>query len=126
MRKMIYSISIFLFLFVLSTAFYNSYQVSLLKAQVREMEQLEVAEEESFEEDMTDTVHVDTPTVEQGYYLMEQDGCVYVYLGDKVTLYEKTSISLGSLPQSLQEEICQGKHLASELELYSFLENYSS
>ncbi len=126
MRKMIYSVSVFLFLFVLSTAFYNSYQVSLLKAQVREMEQLEMAEEVPSTQEETDTVNVDTPTVEQGYYLMEKDGCVYVYLGDKKTLYEKTSISLGSLPQSLQEEICQGKHLASELELYSFLENYSS
>lgn len=138
MRKLIYSASVFLFLFVLSTAFYNSYQVSQLRAQVQELEsdrteyarneeqeeaESEISVPESVEED---TMMADTTTAEQGFYLLEKDGMVFVYKGDKTTLYESTSIPMTILPQKLQTEIKSGKYLKSELELYSFLENYSS
>lgn len=137
MRKLIYSASVFLFLFVLSTAFYNSYQVSQLRAQVQELEsdrteyarneeeepEPEPSEPKSAEED---TMTADTATTEQGFYLLEENGMVFVYKGDKITLYESTSIPLSILPEKLQTEIKSGKYLKSELELYSFLENYSS
>lgn len=118
MRKLIYGFSVFLFLFVLSTAFYNSYQVSLLKAQVREMEEAAQEQEE--------VLRVNTTTVESGYYLKNVGGYVYVYRGDGKTLYEPTGIAVDSLPTKLRGEVRQGKHLTSELELYGFLENYSS
>ena len=51
---------------------------------------------------------------------------VSVYHGDRTTLYETTGISVDILPANLQEEIRAGKYVKSELELYSFLENYSS
>lgn len=138
MRKLIYSASVFLFLFVLSTAFYNSYQVSQLRAQVQELEsdRTEYARNEEQEEAESeisvpepveeDTMMADTTTAEQGFYLLEKDGMVFVYKGDKTTLYESTSIPMTILPQKLQTEIKSGKYLKSELELYSFLENYSS
>lgn len=141
MRKLIYSASVLMFLFVLSTAFYNSYRVSQLRAQVQEMEadRTEYAKKEPEETSIPEitasqdadaakdnTLQADTATVEQGFYLMEEDGMVYVYKGDKETLYESTSIPMTILPQKLQTEIEDGKYLKSELELYSFLENYSS
>lgn len=117
MRKLIYGISLFIFLFLLSTAYYNSYEVSRLKAQVREMEEKEVPLE---------SLTVESETARHGYYLMNNEGMVYVYQGDKTTLYEQTTISLKDLPAKLQDEISEGKYLQSEMELYSFLENYSS
>ena len=42
------------------------------------------------------------------------------------TIYEYTEIHIRDLPQELQEEICLGKWLYSEEELFDFLENYSS
>lgn len=60
------------------------------------------------------------------YYLMEEDGYVYVYLGDRLTLFERTSIRTETLPESLKEEIKKGKPVRDMEELFSFLENYSS
>lgn len=67
-----------------------------------------------------------TRTDYETYYLVEEEGMVAVYKGDKETLYEPTQISVSSLPQLLQEEIKSGKYVDSQEELYNFLENYSS
>lgn len=64
--------------------------------------------------------------VEYSYYLVEEFGYVNIYNADQETIYEYTEISIGDLPQELQEEICTGKGVLSEQELYDFLENYSS
>lgn len=63
---------------------------------------------------------------EVSYYLIEEFGYVNIYLADKETLYEYTDIAIGLLPEELQQEICLGKAVAGEQELYDFLENYSS
>lgn len=60
------------------------------------------------------------------YYLVEEFGYVNIYLQDKKTVYEFTDIKIGDLPHELQDEICTGKGVANEQELYDFLENYSS
>lgn len=60
------------------------------------------------------------------YYLVEEFGYVNIYLADKESLYEYTDITIDSLPEDLQLEICTGKGVTSEQELYDFLENYSS
>ena len=60
------------------------------------------------------------------YILFAEEGYVAVYHADKKTLYASTDILLASLPQDLQAEITEGKVIASEEQLYSFLENYSS
>lgn len=115
MHKLIYSIGIFVFLLVLSSAFYSSYQVNTLKAEVQDLKSQNEALSQA-----------DTATADQGYYLLEKDGYVCVYKSDQITLYESTSIKMDSLPDKLREEIESGKYLESELKLYSFLENYSS
>lgn len=60
------------------------------------------------------------------YYLLKEGDYVYVYLDDKTTLYETTSIRVDTLPEALQQEVKNGKSLATEHDLYNFLENYSS
>ncbi len=62
----------------------------------------------------------------EGFYLMVADHFIVVYHEDKSTLYMNTDILLDLLPDSLQREIMEGKYVASEEELYLFLESYSS
>lgn len=61
-----------------------------------------------------------------GYYLMVADHLVVVYREDKRTLYMNTDILLEDLDDALQAQIIQGKYMASEEEVYHFLESYSS
>lgn len=63
---------------------------------------------------------------EEGYYLCEMQGFVVVFLSDRQTIYELTEIPLTDLPEEVQQEIASGKYIATEDELYGFLENYSS
>lgn len=65
-------------------------------------------------------------TEEYCYYLLEVNGYVVVYLNDKKTIYEYTSIDVESLPVLLQNEVKNGKYIKDIEELYGFLENYSS
>ena len=60
------------------------------------------------------------------YYLLEENGVINVYLGDRQTLFEKTSIRLSQLPEEIREEVQRGKPVEDKKALYSFLENYSS
>ena len=70
-----------------------------------------------------DAVQAET---EYTYYLIEEFGYVNIYNADQETIYEYTEISIGDLPEELQQEICTGKGVVTEQELYDFLENYSS
>ncbi len=62
----------------------------------------------------------------QGFYLMVTDHFIVVYEEDRSTLYMNTDILLERLPDVLQRQIMEGKFVASEEELYLFLESYSS
>lgn len=63
---------------------------------------------------------------EEGFYLCELQGFVAVYLSDKTTIYEFTEIPVTDLPAEVQQEVAEGKYIATIKELYAFLENYSS
>ncbi len=60
------------------------------------------------------------------YILVEEDGYVAVYRGDRETLFSSTDIRISDLPEELQEEIREGKGIETEAQLYNFLESYSS
>ena len=60
------------------------------------------------------------------FFIKEADGLVNIYREDGTTLYETTDIPVSLLPESLRQEISAGKGVATEQELYDFLENYSS
>lgn len=63
---------------------------------------------------------------EDGFYLCELQGFVVVYLSDRKTIYEFTEIPVTDLPEEVQQEVADGKYIATVKELYAFLENYSS
>lgn len=113
-----YGIGILLCTAIMCGAYWVSYQYIA--------EEPEVQIEESTEEVKTAPVNANNDEQVYKYYLREVDGVVYVYLGDKETLFETTSISVNQLPEALREEIKKGKPLQDEHELYNFLENYSS
>ncbi|MDO5389648.1 MAG: hypothetical protein Q4F24_00980 [Eubacteriales bacterium] len=125
MHRWFYSIGVFLLLCLFSFAGYNYHQVNVLRAQVQQIQEKQ-EETDNRAEVSEETKYVETAAEEGGYYLVEENGVVSVYQADRITLYETTGISLDMLPVKLQEEIKAGKYVKSELELYSFLENYSS
>lgn len=61
-----------------------------------------------------------------GYYICLKGGQIVVYEADRKTIFEYTDIVYDGLPEDLQEEIAEGKYIADQKALYSFLENYSS
>lgn len=60
------------------------------------------------------------------FYLVNEKNYVVVYCDDLRTVYMNTNIMLDSLPDALKQEIIQNKYIATEEELYNFLESYSS
>lgn len=60
------------------------------------------------------------------FYLVNEKNFVVVYCDDLKTVYMNTNISLDTLPDELKQEIIQNKYIATEEELYNFLESYSS
>lgn len=63
---------------------------------------------------------------ETGYIISEKDGYVIVYLSDKKTVYEYTTIEIQYLPENIQKELKKGKPVEDVGQVYGFLENYSS
>ena len=67
-----------------------------------------------------------TVDLEECFYIKGTDGYVTVYLADKETVYEYTSIPVSELPNEVQEELKTGKKVMNIGQVYGFLENYSS
>lgn len=61
-----------------------------------------------------------------GYYIMLQDGSVYIFEADKKTIYYKTDLVYEKLPPRIQKELIAGKYMDTEIKVYHFLESYSS
>lgn len=60
------------------------------------------------------------------YCLVVENGYITVYYLDMKTVYSYTDIALASLPEDVQQEVIDGKQIASLQDLYNFLETYSS
>lgn len=60
------------------------------------------------------------------YYIKDSDGYVTVYMADKETVYEYTTILTRELPKDVQKELQKGKKVDTMGQVYGFLENYSS
>lgn len=119
--KQRYVIGFFIFIIALLTildiGYYASYQIYKQNTTAKVEEK--TADEPNLPADGSATKNV-------GYYLAEQNGYIIVYLSDKETVYQYTTIQLTDLPMQTQNEIRQTKHVPSTQELYAFLENYSS
>lgn len=82
---------------------------------------------ELFSQDKIKVVRIYDSTPEpKGYYIMAVDHEVSIYKSDKKTLYFKTDIKLEDLPGKVQQEVIDGKYMESEVQIYHFLESYSS
>ena len=105
-----------------------AYQFTFQKAKERAQAEQKTEEEERKEtEAEEESVTADGAALKEDcYYLMEVNGYVVVFLSDKKTAYDYTSIEVSSLPATLQNEIKNGKYIESTELLYSFLESYSS
>lgn len=60
------------------------------------------------------------------YYIMDRDGYIKVYYGDKKTLYENTGIKTDTLPDTEKKNLEAGICVDDKDELLSILEGYSS
>lgn len=68
----------------------------------------------------------DTTQGATGFYIMEVNGEICVFDHDKETLYFKTGLHPESLPAEVRHELKEGKFMDSELQVYHFIESYSS
>lgn len=57
---------------------------------------------------------------------MEVNGEVCVFEHDRTTLYFKTGLRVEHLPADVRYELQKGKFMDSELQVYHFIESYSS
>ena len=68
----------------------------------------------------------DTTQGTTGFYMMEVDGEVCVFEHAKTTLYFRTGLKVEDLPADVRYELKEGKFMDSELQVYHFIESYSS
>ena len=60
------------------------------------------------------------------YFMIYQYGRMVVYHSDRRTVYDYPDIKLYDLPLELQCQVIAGMEIKDEVELYDFLQNYSS
>lgn len=106
-----YSIGLFVGIIILFILFILAYRVSYNRA----LDKHEAKAQESLSDE---EAHC--------YYIMELDGYLTVYEGDKKTVYEYTTIPVKDLPNQLQKDIKNGLKVTSLRQVYGILENYSS
>ena len=68
----------------------------------------------------------DTTRELSGFYILEVNGEICVYKENKTTLYFKTGLRSEDLPPDVRYEVQKGKHMDTELQVYHFIESYSS
>lgn len=68
----------------------------------------------------------DTSRELSGFYILEVNGEICVYKEDKTTLYFKTGLKAEDLPPDVRYEVQKGKFIDTELQVYHFIESYSS
>lgn len=81
---------------------------------------------ESFSEDQIVIKKIYNGSAKQGFILRLEGGEVVVYQGDGEELYEKTGILEEDLSEEDKQLLQKGYQAATEKELYSILENFSS
>lgn len=63
---------------------------------------------------------------ETGYYAVLENGYVTIYCGDRASIYDYTDIAAGRLPEQIRSKTIDGFYFNDLIELYEFLETYSS
>ena len=117
MKKMI-SIC-FLIVFLIAGALWIDQNI----ARQPENENITLAKDTENSEEMTESMSL-LPSAK--YYIASENGKIVIYHSDKKTIYYETSISTGQLPEEIEEKVKNGFFIETDMELYEFLENYSS
>lgn len=65
-------------------------------------------------------------TEDTGYYAVLENGYVTIYCGDKSSVYDYTNIAAGKLPEQILSKTIEGFYFNDMIELYEFLQTYSS
>ena len=121
-----YGIGFFAVIVIVAVAVTCAYQISYHRAREKAEAEIEAKQREK-SLDTEDAVTADGHALnDECYYLMDVNGYVVVFLSDKETAYEYTDILCDDLPETLRQEIQNGKYIEDQEELYGFLENYSS
>ncbi len=121
-----YGIGFLSVMLILALAVTFAYQYSYRIAREKTQARLKAAEEVKSAQS-EETVTADGHALKEDcYYLKNVNGYVVVFLSDKKTAYEYTDILCEELPQTIQEELVNGKYIETQEDLYGFLENYSS
>lgn len=61
-----------------------------------------------------------------GYYAVLENGYVTIYCGDRTSIYDYTDIAAGKLPEQILSKTIDGFYFNDLIELYEFLETYTS
>lgn len=85
---------------------------------------VEVTEQENSEK--TPSVTISQEYTTYYFYAKDDEGRVSIYDMKSQTLYMETGIETNMLPESVQQELESGIYFKDEMELYDFLESYSS
>ena len=93
---------------ILAAAYHFTYERAVDRAR-EEMNQ--TASEENLEQNEETVTTEGDASKEDCYYLMEVNGYVVVFLSDKKTAYDYTSIEVSTLPTELQNEVKNGKYI---------------
>lgn len=121
-----YGIGFFAAIILVAAAVTCAYQISYHRAREKAEAEIE-AKQQTESVSNEDTVTADGHALKDDcFYLMDVNGYVVVFLSDKKTAYEYTDILCEDLPESVRQEIQNGKYIENQEELYGFLENYSS
>ncbi len=67
-----------------------------------------------------------SPEETYAFFITAEDGTITVYEGDGQTVYLHTNIDIRPLPESEQHKLLKGFFVPSEVELFDYLENYTS
>ena len=67
-----------------------------------------------------------SPEEAYAFFITAEDGTITVYEGDGETVYLHTNIDIRPLPEGEQHKLLKGFFVPSEVELFDYLENYTS
>ena len=104
------------------------YQIALQRQidEPQETEEAEAVLEEEEEPSSEETAVPVIQTIEYKFIIVEEEDYLTVYRADQSSVYEYTDIRYSDLEDSLRQKIRKGYCIKDEVELFGFLENYSS
>lgn len=123
-----YTIGLFFILAILCAFLcFNFWDRHRVMEEKIEQDKFLFSEDESLEESSPATQEVtDVIQTDKGYLVMIVDNYVCVLRAQDKSVYFQTDILSDELPSEVRKELEQGKYITSEIEVFHYLESYSS